>query len=109
MFCPECGNHIEDQNARFCPECGTKIEKDCHTEKHVSDTPHPKSSAVHGIIFTNLNLLAGKMRVDEQNLAAIFNEFTNKNRNTESRTSSLMPEIILTGKAASGETRKQST
>ena len=75
MFCPECGNHIEDLNAHFCPECGTKIEKDCHAEKHVNDTPHPKSSAVHGIIFTNLNLLAGKMRVDEQNLAAIFNEF----------------------------------
>lgn len=33
MFCPECGNRIEDQNIHFCPECGARIEQESNTEK----------------------------------------------------------------------------
>ena len=80
MFCPECGHRIEDQNIHFCPECGTKIEWLCHTEKKAPNTPHPQNMGMHGLIFTNLHLLAGKLEVDEQILITIFDEFIQQKR-----------------------------
>ena len=80
MFCPECGHRIEDQNIHFCPECGTKIEWPCHTEKKAPNTPHPQNMGMHGLIFTNLHLLAGKLEVDEQILITIFDEFIQQKR-----------------------------
>ena len=80
MFCPECGHRIEDQNIHFCPECGTKIEWLCHTEKKAPNTPHPQTMGMHGLIFTNLHLLAGKLEVDEQILITIFDEFIQQKR-----------------------------
>ena len=80
MFCPECGHRIEDQNIHFCPECGTKIEWPCHTEKKAPNTPHPQTMGMHGLIFTNLHLLAGKLEVDEQILITIFDEFIQQKR-----------------------------
>ena len=53
MFCPECGNHIKDQNIHFCPECGTKIEQGSHTGKN-TPTPQSEGTGTHGLIFTNV-------------------------------------------------------
>ena len=57
MFCPECGNRIEDQNIHFCPECGARIEQESNTEKKAPVKPHPQGMSMHGLIFTNLGLL----------------------------------------------------
>ena len=75
MFCPECGNRIEDQNIHFCPECGARIEQESNTEKKAPVKPHPQGMSMHGLIFTNLNLLAEKTGTDEQSLMAIFDAF----------------------------------
>ena len=80
MFCPECGNRIEDQNIHFCPECGARIEQESNTEKKTPVKPHPQGMSMHGLIFTNLDLLAEKTGTDEQSLMAIFNAFIRQKR-----------------------------
>lgn len=80
MFCPECGNRIEDQNIHFCPECGARIEQESNTEKKAPVKPHPQGMSMHGLIFTNLNLLAEKTGTDEQSLMAIFDAFIRQKR-----------------------------
>ena len=80
MFCPECGNRIEDQNIHFCPECGARIEQESNTEKKAPVKPHPQGMSMHGLIFTNLDLLAEKTGTDEQSLMAIFNAFIRQKR-----------------------------
>lgn len=79
MFCPECGNHIKDQNIHFCPECGTKIEQGSHTGKN-TPTPQSEGTGTHGLIFTNVGLLAEKMEIDEQDLMSVFDEFIKQKR-----------------------------
>ena len=80
MFCPECGNRIEDQNIHFCPECGARIEQESNTEKKAPVKPHPQGMSMHGLIFTNLGLLAEKTGTDEQSLMAIFDAFIRQKR-----------------------------
>ena len=80
MFCPECGNRIEDQNIHFCPECGARIEQESNTEKKTPVKPHPQGMSMHGLIFTNLDLLAEKTGTDEQSLMAIFDAFIRQKR-----------------------------
>ena len=80
MFCPECGNRIEDQNIHFCPECGARIEQESNTEKKTPVKPHPQGMSMHGLIFTNLGLLAEKTGTDEQSLMAIFDAFIRQKR-----------------------------
>lgn len=80
MFCPECGNRIEDQNIHFCPECGARIEQESNTEKKAPVKPHPQGMSMHGLIFTNLDLLAEKTGTDEQSLMAIFDAFIRQKR-----------------------------
>ena len=80
MFCPECGNRIEDQNIHFCPECGARIEQESNTEKMAPVKPHPQGMSMHGLIFTNLGLLAEKTGTDEQSLMAIFDAFIRQKR-----------------------------
>ena len=80
MFCPECGNRIEDQNIHFCPECGARIEQESNTEKKAPVKPHPQGMSMHGLIFTNLGLLAEKTGTDEQSLMAIFDAFIREKR-----------------------------
>ena len=79
MFCPECGNHIEDQNIHFCPECGAKIKQDSHVEKNTPDS-QSQGTGIHGLIFTNVGLLAEKMEIDEQDLLSILDEFIRQKR-----------------------------
>ena len=95
MFCPECGNRIEDQNIHFCPECGARIEQESNTEKKAPVKPHPQGMSMHGLIFTNLGLLAEKTGTDEQSLMAIFDA------------NSLMRVITRIGKVVFGATRKK--
>lgn len=69
MYCPECGHKIEDTSMRFCPECGTKLEESVIPEgksegSSAGDQKEDSAETVYGIIFTNLNLLAGKLRSD---------------------------------------------
>ena len=80
MFCPECGNRIEDQNIHFCPECGARIEQESNTEKKTPVKPLPQGMSMHGLIFTNLDLLAEKTGTDEQSLMAIFDAFIRQKR-----------------------------
>ena len=80
MFCPECGNRIEDQNIHFCPECGARIEQESNNEKKAPVKPHPQGMSMHGLIFTNLGLLAEKTGTDEQSLMAIFDAFIRQKR-----------------------------
>lgn len=80
MFCPECGNRIEDQNIHFCPECGARIEQESNTEKKAPVKPHPQGMSMHGLIFTNLDLLAEKTGTDEQSLMTIFDAFIRQKR-----------------------------
>ena len=80
MFCPECGNRIEDQNIHFCPECGARIEQESNTEKKAPVKPHTQGMSMHGLIFTNLGLLAEKTGTDEQSLMAIFDAFIRQKR-----------------------------
>ena len=80
MFCPECGNRIEDQNIHFCPECGARIEQESNTEKKAPVKLHPQGMSMHGLIFTNLDLLAEKTGTDEQSLMAIFDAFIRQKR-----------------------------
>ncbi len=80
MFCPECGNRIEDQNIHFCPECGARIEQESNTENKTPVKPHPQGMSMHGLIFTNLDLLAEKTGTDEQSLMAIFDAFIRQKR-----------------------------
>ena len=80
MFCPECGHRIEDQNIHFCPECGARIEQESNTEKKAPVKPHPQGMSMHGLIFTNLGLLAEKTGTDEQSLMAIFDAFIRQKR-----------------------------
>ena len=76
MYCPECGNKIEDGNVLFCSECGTKLERDVHTmNKDSMGSSSSKEAGIHGLLFTNLNLLAEKLDVDEQSLTAVFDKF----------------------------------
>lgn len=75
MFCPECGNRIEDQSIHFCPECGTKIEQKNHAEKNTPNHSCPQKTGIHGLIFTNVELLAEKMGIDRQDLTSILDEF----------------------------------
>ena len=89
MFCPECGNRIEDQNIHFCPECGARIEQESNTEKKAPVKPHPQGMSMHGLIFTNLM------------------HSSDRNGNTASRINSLMRVITRIGKVVFGATRKK--
>ena len=53
MFCPECGNRIEDQNIHFCPECGARIEQESNTEKKAPVKPHPQGMSIHELGSTS--------------------------------------------------------
>lgn len=64
MYCPECGNKIEE-GARFCCECGTKIEQP-DTAQATTATPQSEQSRQEEkgeylcscIILTNITLLS---------------------------------------------------
>ena len=79
MFCPECGTRIDDEYALFCEECGTRVRD----EEPAAPVVEPQESepvadgksdfvsaddAVHGLILTNLSLLAAKLRVPASSL-----------------------------------------
>lgn len=67
----------------------------------------PQNMGMHGLIFTNLHLLAGKLEVDEQILITILMNLSNRNGNTGSRTNLSMPVIIRTRKVVFWETRRK--
>lgn len=84
MYCPECGHKIEDRTMRFCPECGTKLEEAGTPEfspasgsKGVGETAGSKETEpqVHGLIFTNVGLLAGKLGSSADDIAGLFDLF----------------------------------
>ena len=77
MKCNHCGAEFE---GNFCPECGARIEQESNTEKKTPVKPHPQGMSMHGLIFTNLDLLAEKTGTDEQSLMAIFNAFIRQKR-----------------------------
>ncbi len=68
MFCPECGHRIEDPEYTFLSGMRNKNRMALSYRKKAPNTPHPQNMGMHGLIFTNLHLLAGKLEVDEQNL-----------------------------------------
>ena len=66
MFCPECGNQLDD-DMLFCPECGTKVEQEY--EKSF-DAP-----VLKGILFTHIPNLARKLSVSQQDITDLLNSF----------------------------------
>ena len=66
MFCPECGNQLDD-DMLFCPECGTKVEQEY--EKN-SEAPILK-----GILFTHIPNLARKLSVSQQDITELLKSY----------------------------------
>lgn len=60
MFCPECGNRIEDQNIHFCPECGARIEQESNTEKKAPRQTSPSRNEYARIDFHELGSTSRK-------------------------------------------------
>lgn len=89
MYCPECGHKIDDASARFCPECGTRLEspaEDPATATDMEDSAaDEKDGQAYGIIFTNLSLLAGKLRSDIRTVAEILKTFIDRRKRSSVR------------------------
>ncbi len=87
MYCPECGHKIEDGTMRFCPECGTRLEEagtpafsPASGSKGMGETAESAGSKeteplVHGLIFTNVGLLARKLGSSVDDIAGLFDLF----------------------------------
>ena len=67
MFCPECGNQLDD-DMLFCPECGTKVEQE--SAKDAED-----SILIKGILFTHIPNLARKLSVSPQDVTDLLDSF----------------------------------
>ena len=67
MFCPECGNKLDD-DMLFCPECGTKVEQ-------VSAKGTEDPILVKGILFTHIPSLAQKLSVSPQDITDLLDSF----------------------------------
>ena len=91
MFCPECGTRIDDESALFCEECGTRVRD----EEPAAPVVEPQESepvadgksdfvsaddAVHGLILTNLSLLAAKLRVPASSLEKVLQQYIDGKR-----------------------------
>ena len=87
MYCPECGHKIEDGTMRFCPECGTRLEEagtpafsPASGSKGMGESAGSAGSKeteplVHGLIFTNVGLLARKLGSSVDDIAGLFDLF----------------------------------
>lgn len=49
MYCPKCGNEVED-NAAFCPKCGEKLIKENYSEKRDSTETEAITSFILGLV-----------------------------------------------------------
>ena len=90
MFCPECGSRIDDEQALFCEECGTRVRDEepvaPSVEAQESEPVDGKSDFVsadetaHGLILTNLSLLAAKLRVSKSSLEKLLQQYIDGKR-----------------------------
>lgn len=79
MYCPECGNKIED-SARFCPECGTRIEYVADNNKNTGSNEQQNSKdscdiVISGIILTNTELLAKSINSKKEDIVKLLEQF----------------------------------
>ena len=77
MFCPECGNRIEE-GTRFCPECGTRVEFEdsCNTtENNAGSDGLEKKFSIGCIILTNTRLLAKAMQSSPEVITGLLQSF----------------------------------
>lgn len=77
MFCPECGNPCHDDHT-FCARCGTRLP--AAAAKPATPTPpaaaaEKESRPVEGAIFTNLEALARKLRVDRETVRRLLDAY----------------------------------
>lgn len=68
-FCEDCGAPLS-AGIQFCENCGAKLSLD---SKNLS----PASIVEHGILYTNLSLLAKKSNRSQEELSSILNDFVN--------------------------------
>lgn len=70
-YCPECGAKIEEEDACFCSDCGAKLQP-CQ-KKQGKETP--MAEHVHGLIFTNLKLLAQSLHESPKNVSNVLETY----------------------------------
>ena len=71
-FCYNCGSKVEPGD-RFCPACGTVIEN-ISEKKEISKAAN-ESGASYGYLFTNLELLALRLKVTQTRIREILDTY----------------------------------
>ena len=77
MYCPECGNKIEE-GARFCSECGTKVQQpEAPQEAQEQQSPQEDKSDYYCscLIFTNITQLAHSLRSTPDEVKELIDQF----------------------------------
>lgn len=77
MYCPECGNKIEE-GARFCSECGTKVQQpEAPQEAQEQQSPQENKSDYYCscLIFTNITQLARSLHSTPDEVKELIDQF----------------------------------
>lgn len=77
MYCPECGNKLED-DMRFCPECGTPVEREDTATQTANDETEDNEKGEYFascIILTNIPLLSEALKTTPEEIGKLLKQF----------------------------------
>mgnify|MGYP002518866020 CR=1 FL=1 len=89
MFCPECGNRVEE-DSNFCPHCGYNFNDEmsaAETTNIVLNEEHYSNKSGgdrdKGIIMTDTYELAKKYGTDRNNVLKVLNKFIRSSKDID--------------------------